>query len=1675
MEAVVEQRDADEYRLQQQLRMAAAPRGLKARHLQVNESVIRLGDDPSEMLRSDGMHQAELGLRSVHQSSGPRTFHEISREASDQLARLAPLGQHFERVFRSLPQVRGVISSLSKKNNNHEQFRSLLSLLPGSASPAIYSLDGDKPPLSHQDLCIFIERKFEIRSFGIGKRSRVAVLLPDSPMLAVTLLGLMSWCVCAPLNPNSTIHEIRSAVERLHLEAVVCKQEETAERLGLFRELQVTVITLVEALDLQAGVFTMEGAMKKEGMALGVEKPGPQDEVLILQTSGTSGVPKIVTYTLEALVIGAACVASSWMLTPKDLGLNMMPLFHVGGIVRNLLSPILVGGGTICGEGFDAIKFVKTISSRPVSWYYATPTMHNGILNEYERFGPRPMHSISLICNAGGGLLPSLAVRLQKAFGSCILPSYGMTECMPISSPPRGYKLERPGTSGLPVGPEVAIFDDSGAQVQIGVEGNIVVRGPPLFREYENDATATAAAFDANGWFSTGDRGSLDIDGYLFITGRSKEVIKRGGEMIAPAEIEEVLVKLPRIAQVLAFSAPHEVLQETVGIVLVMKPGATRIDLVELQQLVVQDLHPSKWPFVIVYMNDLPKNSINKVLRIKLSERLSMPMLSDDMSANARLFEAVCPPKTVPLSSPIQMNPVKLLHEECLRIWSKHCFSFEVLDSAVGRDDRKMVVAAVQLAKFNTIEWEAQQLELLEVLRNQLHDYSIPKKIVVFSSGSVIPRNKNGSLKVELAISLDEVAMAVNSQVSKEQKALQSSLVDIFQRVLMTSVGLDDDFFQIGGSSMKAGLLFSLINEKFKTNLPISVIYQHRTVRSFGDFLAVGGGKQSPAALQHRRRVFVDEWTYQPQGRSKVDNAPSVHIDASSPVVKQGKPQQHYFHVMLFQLIPLVFVEPLRMSIKWVAFMQFLDAFVGVFGQQNIGIRYAHLFLAMLLVRIAVGVIFPWIGILSKWILVGRMKAGKYPLWGWMYLRWWLANQCVSLWGIGLFRLTGTTRIWYYKLLGAGIGKNVKINSQTILSEWDLISIGDDCIFDSCTLRPMYLEPGNLLLSPIILGEGCVVGRQSQIAPGASVPPNTVIGPLSSSYEVDDAAYEYAALCRANFPGPHWLLQLFVGWPIVIVVEIAALLPWAGVMFFALNVVFFTATGVEPSILLLFIWFTQLNRLYIRVAAQVAHRLLSPFVRLLLGMLVKKLMRPIGWRSGRTGKDAHARDPLLSMQQGEELPEGGDNTMLWPRDMSQRALLRKWLVEILLPGKGLLDVPNVVGTHYEIVSCIYRALGAKVGKRVYWPGSGIETSDYDLINIGNDVVFGSRSHIFCVDGLNEGHVTVKDGAMIADRCVLCPGVEIGRNTIMGSGALGKKGTVYPPDTVWIGSVNGGAEQWDTGGGARSSEVGDTKSPFGRAFYDRSASFFVFPLWLIIVFNVVIEVFTAIFWFVPINAAAWFVVALYFSGNLPVGDVNTGTLLGLIFGFLCGAVPLLAFIALMIDIIMKWCLIGRRKVGSYDWDQSSYCQRWQLHLALHRIRARGPKNGVLNYLLGSEWLCIFFRMMGARIAKNVCLYPAGADPMMTEPDLVDVKEGACIDDASLVCHINTKGHFALNKLEVGRGAVMRFGSRLLSGASMGDYSTLLEHTLMPGGAIVPPGSVWQGWPAQEVFVDEGLHE
>ena len=229
-----------------------------------------------------------------------------------------------------------------------------------------------------------------------------------------------------------------------------------------------------------------------------------------------------------------------------------MPLFHVGGIVRNLWAPVLSGGSAIMCGGFDANTWWPLAAQHGATWYYAAPTMHHAILAARPSDIDMRLIKIGMICNAAGGLLPSLANELRTLFNCTVLPSYGMTECMPIASPPVSYRLERPGCSGIACGPGLSIRDPANIERELpaGQTGNVCVRGVPTFSGYETSnepgTPLDTSVFSSEGWFDSGDCGHMDQDGYLFITGRSKEIINKGGEVISPFEVEEAVTQACR-------------------------------------------------------------------------------------------------------------------------------------------------------------------------------------------------------------------------------------------------------------------------------------------------------------------------------------------------------------------------------------------------------------------------------------------------------------------------------------------------------------------------------------------------------------------------------------------------------------------------------------------------------------------------------------------------------------------------------------------------------------------------------------------------------------------------------------------------------------------------------------------------------------------------------------------------------------------------------------------------------------------------------------------------------------------------------------------------------------------------------------------------------------------------
>ena len=1414
-------------------------------------------------------------------------------------------------------------------------------------------------------------------------------------------------------------------------------------------------------------VVTKPKISSKDSQSLRVAKTVPgfvtfdhPETVLLLHTSGTSGTKKLVPYSLDMLIVGVGCITASWNLKPTDVCINMMPLFHIGGIVRNVFSPILSGGSVITCGGFDPVLFWDVLSTQRVTSYYAAPTMHHAILMEAERRPkPLPVSTMRYIANAAGGLLPVLADKLKLTFPKAvILTSYGMTECMPIASPPQTYAMEPIGTSGTIVGPDVMIANDEQHRLGVGQSGNIMIRGPPCFGGYENNLAATDESFwsvdGEEGWFNTGDVGYLDDQGYLFISGRSKEIINRGGETISPFEIEEAVVQHPWIKETLAFSAPHEEYQETVGAVIVSKLGYGRVDLPTLHKYLEDKLHRSKWPQILVYMDGLPKNTAGKILRIKLGERFRLSNVNEESNPISRLYEGMCPPIGTSLSTSIDIKRVQYdlasvvqfimnLHREVTSV------AIVMMDLPVNKG---CFVAVLTPA---TVDAES----IKNTCNFQLHSYLAPSFILCINSfpftnskimkqpfirkslGGIVEDPKKGIDDDMLRkLILDAFSKA---NVVKPRDALESAVELVWREHLFGIKGsrsgkhgvisVHDSFFDLGGDSLKAGQLINAMRKALSVKgLSVPDLFASPTIALMSKKVSTLG-----YSLAHDRlepTASID--TFQSPERNKMLNNFVKHSDNtrygglfSTPDIQASSSS---FACMLIMAIPFAIIFPIRRMSAWF----FVAQPWVIFMQMGIG-RLRALLLAMIVARIMIGTLSPLIAILCKWLIIGRYKPGRYPLWGSMYLRWWIVEQIIRIMGKGY--LSGDIPIvgphvqrLYLRLMGIKIGRNVKIGRGTSISQFDLVTIEDGVVLDDCLIRPFGLEKNHFILLPIIIGKRSSVGAKSTLAPGAVIPPDTHIGPLSSSHELEDSNYKNMEYCRPLLPGPPWYLMIFIGAPILLVVALISYMPWYLLILDMEENARKNGWYMDDinNIVDAFSWWVTPKRLPYYFLLRILRRTVVPPIKLASVIFVKKFF---------IGKFKQMDKERMNKP--------------WNR-------FKYWLMANLMDGNDLCGVAYLVGRHYEIISTVYRLLGAKVGKRVYWPGSGFDIVEYDLLEIGDDVVFGSRSIIMTRSTEGSVKVVIADNAMLADRCVVLPGVVQEQGSVIGTGGLGKEGYTYPIGSVWVGSQSGNAVN------VLSEDISikgcKWHSAFGTAFYDRQANFYVFPLWMVVAYNSSWQVFCSCYHNVPP------VLAIYAS--MYVGNVDSSSWMIEVFKIVViYCIPVYAcvnILSLVVDIAAKWLILGRRQKGTYPWDKSSYCQRWQMYLTIQEIRrGEGGETGVLDLIQGSEYLNMYFRALGGKVGRDVCLYPNGGDPMMTEPDLVTIGDNAAVDNASLIAHINTRGVFSLNPLNVGMGSVLKSNSRLLSGASMDDHSILLEHTLILAGDCVDTQTVWQGWPSK----------
>jgi len=458
---------------------------------------------------------------------------------------------------------------------------------------------------------------------GIGRNDRVAIVLPNGAVMAAAFLGVAAGTASAPLNPGYRADEFEFYLSDLNAKALIAQAGVDSPAIAVAAKLNIPVIWLAPTPEKGAGSFTLDtGAIALS--AAGPTFAEPDDVALVLHTSGTTSRPKIVPLSQQNICTTAHNVSKTLDLSAADRGLAIMPLFHIHGLMAAVLAPLSVGSGVFCSPGFNALKFFSWLEESRATWYTAVPTMHQAILSRASHNAAIiAANPLRLIRSSSSSLPPQVFAELERTFGAPVIESYGMTEAahqMASNLLPPGAR--KPGTVGVAAGPEVAIMDDAGKILPRGAVGEIVIRGDNVTRGYESNPKANAEAF-VDGWFRTGDQGTMDPDGYLSITGRLKEIINRGGEKISPREVDEVLMDHPAVAQVVTFGIPHEKLGEEVGAIVVKREGQAVTDR-ELRDFVAQRLADFKVPKKILFMDEIPKGATGKLQRIGLAQKLGL-------------------------------------------------------------------------------------------------------------------------------------------------------------------------------------------------------------------------------------------------------------------------------------------------------------------------------------------------------------------------------------------------------------------------------------------------------------------------------------------------------------------------------------------------------------------------------------------------------------------------------------------------------------------------------------------------------------------------------------------------------------------------------------------------------------------------------------------------------------------------------------------------------------------------------------------------------------------------------------------------------------------------------------------------------------------------------------------
>ncbi|MBI4305365.1 MAG: AMP-binding protein [Chloroflexi bacterium] len=465
------------------------------------------------------------------------------------------------------------------------------------------------PSVTYEDLGSQVERVAEhLAALGIERGRPMSIVLGNNLEYLVTFLGVARvGAIAAPLNPGYTVDEFKFFMSDANAQLAIIAPGAAA------------AAEAAQALGIKIVTATVDGrgqvALQRDGTALSARRdvaaPAPGDVALFLHTSGTTSRPKGVPLTHANLMASLRNIKGTYALTPRDVSLIVMPLFHVHGLLGATLSTLNSGGTVVVPPRFSASRFWPVQQEMGATWFSAVPTIHQTLLLRADTDGAR-RESFRFIRSCSSALVPAVFERLEARFGAPVLEAYGMTEAShQMSSNPLPPGERSPGTVGPGTGVQIGIMDEKGKLLPGGERGEVVISGPNVTKGYSNNPKANAESF-VNGWFRTGDQGYLDKRSYLTLTGRIKELINRGGEKISPLEVDAVLLGHPAVAEAVCFACPDVKYGEVVHAAVVLRSEA---DPAAIQAFCREHLASFKVPEKIYVTTQLPRTATGKIQR----------------------------------------------------------------------------------------------------------------------------------------------------------------------------------------------------------------------------------------------------------------------------------------------------------------------------------------------------------------------------------------------------------------------------------------------------------------------------------------------------------------------------------------------------------------------------------------------------------------------------------------------------------------------------------------------------------------------------------------------------------------------------------------------------------------------------------------------------------------------------------------------------------------------------------------------------------------------------------------------------------------------------------------------------------------------------------------------------